>query len=99
MLNRITARELVEWQVFDQVHGLPDRRGDNAAGAIAATMVNIAPRKKGSARKALKPDDFFKWLKPQKAPSTAEAMRGAWAEIVAANDGLIFEMEPDEHDS
>lgn len=89
----------MEWQIVDAIHGLPDRRTDNAAGAIAATMVNIAPRKKGSQRKQLQPDDFFKWLKPQKAPLSTETMRGAWAEIVAANDGLIFEMPADEHDS
>lgn len=89
----------MEWQVFDQLHGLPDRRTDRAAGVITATMVNIIPQpRKGRKRKRLYPPDFFPWLKQEKPAASPTAMRGVWSEIVAASGGLIREV-PSEHDS
>ena len=102
MLNQIDARELTEWEIFDQSHGLPDKRADIAAGAIAATMVNIQPRKKGVKRKPLGPADFFPWLKPQKVVNTSSGIPGPSLEhlnAVMLAAGGKPKVSPDEYDS
>lgn len=62
LLAAVTSRELTEWQIFDAMHGLPDRRADIAIGTLIALTVNMN-RKKGVA--AIKAQDIFPWLKPE----------------------------------
>ena len=65
MESSLTAREIDEWWLFDQIVGLPAKRDDIRAGVIAATLVNVQPRKKGTKRQAKQPGDFFPSLRPE----------------------------------
>lgn len=104
LLARISSRELTEWMLYDHIEGLPDKRHDVRAGTIAATIVNVQPRRKGAKRKALSPLDFFPSLKPQRSSTPdPEVIHTAFAAVAASSPGLIavFETEEaaDEHGS
>jgi hypothetical protein len=53
--NRITATEFIEWRLYDELVGLPDRQADWRMGLAAALFAN-AHKKKGA--RPYRPDDF-----------------------------------------
>jgi hypothetical protein len=52
----VSAREFVEWMLYDAQEGLPDRRADWHAGMLASVVANVN-RKKGT--RPLTPSDFM----------------------------------------
>ena len=52
----MSAREFLEWQVYDAVEGLPARRAEWGTALLTATLANVH-RKKGA--KPFRPDDFL----------------------------------------
>lgn len=61
----MTAREYAEWQLYDAIEGLADRRADWRAAMVASVIAN-GNRKKGA--RAFQPKDFLP-RDPAPAPS------------------------------
>lgn len=65
---RISAREWLEWRVYDELVGLPDRQADWRMGLLAALWANV--HRKPSSR-AYKPADFrTPWSMLEQQPSS-----------------------------
>lgn len=58
MLNRMSSRELTEWQLYAHIEPFGEDRADLRAGTIASTVANTArdPKKQ---RDPFKPTDFM----------------------------------------
>lgn len=90
MLAGMSSRELTEWQLYDLMEGLPDKRDDLRAGTIASIVANTRMGKKS---KALKPEDFFPSLRPPTVPTDpAERMK---AKFMSALVGAGVELPPE----
>jgi hypothetical protein len=87
----MTAEEFTEWQVFDHLIGLPDRRGDLRAG-ILATLYSQVHRARGQRKTT--PATFFPALRPddglteQKEPRQDMASFRDYLEKLAARDAV-----------
>ena len=64
----MSARELAEWQAFDDIDPIGDERIDLLVGILASVMAN--PHRKRGAR-AFKPSDFMPFI-DREALSKAE---------------------------
>lgn len=103
MERNLTARELTEWEMFDAIHGLPDKRAEIVAGTIAAHLYYSRPKKPGARKLKISPADFFPWLKPPKPAAVTQggipvgpSLERIRAVMLAAGGKPKV---PDEHDS
>lgn len=58
LLNRISSRELAEWQAYDQIDPIGEARADLRAGIVASTVANVNRDPKKRTR-PYKPADFM----------------------------------------
>jgi hypothetical protein len=56
LLDRMTSRELAEWQAFDAIEPIGHKRGDVQSAIIAATVANASRDPK---RQPYKVEDFI----------------------------------------
>lgn len=58
MLRELPFKKLLEWEAFDQLHPIGDRRGDWQAASICRVMMDIAAASCGS-KKRFRNSDFL----------------------------------------
>jgi hypothetical protein len=75
MLREMSWNEFQEWQAFDLIHPIGDRRGDWQAAQVCSAIWNTAFARSGSAKR-LKPSDFLLEF-VQEAPPDATPTKDA----------------------
>lgn len=86
LLERMSARELAEWMIYDEIEPLGPERADWRAAMQASTLVNVMGGRKG---KRYKPADFM----PRFGASRPKDSGGLMAAFMAATRS-----QPGEHD-
>lgn len=98
-MSTISSRELVEWQLYDELEPF-DARADLRAGTITAMIANVNrdPSKRAD---PYTPSDFFPSLSSRSEPAVApapnrdaERQAAALRNLAAAFPGLIREETP-----
>lgn len=64
MLERISSKELTEWQAFDALEPIGEMRADYRTGLLCSVLGSIHCRK----AKRFKPSDFMPFMEQQRAP-------------------------------
>lgn len=80
LLDEISSKELTQWFAYFSIEPFDEQRGDIRSAIIAATVANVAPRKKGG--KSYHPRDFLAF----RAPISAQAIRASLGHLVRKKD-------------
>lgn len=80
LLDEISSKELTQWFAYYSIEPFDDQRGDIRSAIVAATVANVAPRKKGG--RSYHPRDFL----PYRPPISAAAIRASLAHLVRKKD-------------
>ncbi len=78
LLERISARELMEWTAYYQIEPFGEERADLRMGVLASTFANV---NRGKHQKPFSPDDFmpkFDRTEPQGRKQTVQEMMQAF---------------------
>lgn len=91
MNEQLTARQLIEWEVYDRIDPIGEHRGDFRMAVLASTLMNIALSAFGGGKGKPKPKftsatDFIpKWGEKEKketAQDVGEKVRNVFMNMV-----------------
>lgn len=90
MLRELSGREWCEWQAFNQLEPLGEKRADWRSAQVVAALYNIFTRKKGDPVNPI--SNFlltFKSAAPKRTQTNAEKRRNLelWAMAIAGAPG------------